>query len=401
MTERVFIVEALRTPIGKFGGALKDIDAIDLTSEIIKGLVERSSISPKDVDEVHLGCCINYAVKDGAASVIARQALIKAGLDVSTISSTIDKACCSSTEAIRTAVRTIRLGEADVVIAGGVETMSSTPHLNRRARWGARVGAIQLEDPIFPLGYKDFNPVAIDAGEVALEYEVSRDEQDQWAYRSQMRYQEAEKEGKFNGEIIPINITNSKGNIKVFDKDEFPKPHTTLEGLKKLKTVFGSPTVTAGNAPGLNDGAAGLLFMSEGKVKELNITPLAEVMAVECCADEPKNIATVPGYAIKKVLDREKITVDDLKLIEINEAFAAMPLVSSKILGDFQEEKIKEIRNKTNVNGGSIAMGHPVGASGARILITLLHELRRTGGGYGASAICGGLAQGDAILIKI
>ncbi len=401
MTEKVYIAGALRTPFGSFGGALKDIEVEELAATLIKGLVEHSKIRPDEVDAVHLGCCVMFECKDTGGPVIARQALLKAGLPAGVISSTLDKACCSATEAIRIAYNSIRLGEADIAIAGGVEVMSKIPHIARNLRWGKKLGHFQVEDPVFPVGYKDYNPVAVDAGEVAVEYGISREEQDIWAYTSQQRYQAAAREGKFKDEIMPIELRDKKQNVVVFDKDEFPRPETMLEGLTKLPTIYGSPTVTAGNAPGLNDGAAALLLVSERKLKELGLEPLAEVITIACVADSPQYIAKVPALAINKALQTAKLSIDDLKRIEINEAFAAVALVSSKILGDFMEEKVQTVREKLNVNGGAIALGHPVGASGARIVMTLMYELRRLGGGYGAAAICGGLAQGDAVLIRV
>ena len=401
MTEKVYILDAMRTPFGSFGGSLKDTEVDTLAGMLIKGIIERNNLQLDQIDEVHLGCCVMSECKDVTGSVIARQALLKAGLPVGVLSSTIDKACCSATEAIRRGYDTIRLREAEIVIAGGAEVMSRIPHIARNLRWGMKLANFVLEDPIFPLQYKDFNPLAVDAGEVGLEYGESREDLDVWAFTSQQRFQEAEKAGKFQEEIMPVESKDKKNNTFVFAKDEFPKANTTLEGLKKLLPIYGSPTVTAGNAPGLNDGAAALILISESKLRELGLHPLAEIVAIACMADKPKYIATVPGQAIIKGLKMLNLSVDDLKRIEINEAFAAVPLVSSKILGDFDEGKVKEIREKLNSNGGAIAIGHPVGASGARLVGTLAYELRRLGGGYGAAAICGGLAQGDAVIIKV
>lgn len=399
--EKVYIVEAVRTPYGKFGGTLKDIQPSDLASKVIKELVSRSGIPSETVDEVHLGCCIHCEEKD-PSPVIARQALIKAGLPVNTVSSTVDRACCSSTGAINIGMMSIQLRKADIVIAGGVEVMSRVPHMNRNIRWNnKKLSDFTLRDPLYNIGYKDYEAVAVDAGNVALEFGVSREDQDLWAYTTQQRYENARKQGKIKEEIMPIEIIDKKGNKTIFQEDECPRPQTTMEALAKLPIVYGSPTVTAGNAPGLNDGAAAVMLMSESKVKELNITPLAEIISIACTADKPNYIASVPATVINKVLKGQNLTIDNIKLIEINEAFAAMPLVSSKILGDFNEEKVQELRNKINVNGGAIACGHPTGSSGARIIMTLLYELRRIGGGYGVASICGGLAQGDAVLIKV
>ena len=401
MKEKVYIIEALRTPFGSFGGSLKDVDVETLAALVIREVVNRSKINPEDVDAVHLGCTNTAESKDVNAPVIARQALLKAGLPANVISSTIDRACCSGTEAIKRGCDMIRLGEANVVIAGGVETLSRTPHIVRNLRWGAKLSNFMLEDCLIATGYKDYNPVAVDAGEVAVEYGVGREEQDLWAYTSQQRYQEAKKEGKFEEEIMPVQITDKKKNRSIFDKDEFPKPNTTMEKLKELSTIYGSPTVTAGNAPGLNDGASALILVSETKVIELGLKPLAEIITTVSVADQPKNIAVAPALAINKALKNSDLSIDDMKCLEINEAFAAVPLVSSKILGAFDEQKVKKIRERLNVNGGAIAIGHPLGASGARLVMTLAYELRRLGGGYGVAAICGGLAQGDAIIIKV
>lgn len=401
MSERVYIIEALRTPFGNFGGSFKDLEVETLAALVIKELVNRSKIRPEEVDVVYLGNANSSENKDVMAAVIARQALLKAGLPASVISATVDRACCSGTDGIIRGCDKIRLGDAHVVIAGGAENMSRIPHVVRNLRWGAKLGNITMEDCIYRNGYKDYNPVAIDGGEVALEYGVSREEQDHWAYNSQMRYQAAEKEGKFKDEIMPVQVTDKKKNTIVVDKDEFPKPYTTLEKLKTLSTIYDSPTCTAGNSPGLNDGASAVILVSETKLKELGIKPLAEIINCVSAADMPRNIAVVPAIAINKALKNTGLSIDDLKRIEINEAFAAMPLVSSKILGDFDEEKTMQIRERTNVNGGAIAIGHPLGASGARLVMTLAYELRRLGGGYGVAAICGGLAQGDAIMIHV
>lgn len=400
MLEKVFIAGALRTPFGSFGGSLKDIEGITLCADLVKGIVERSNISPEKVDQLHLGCCIPFESRDSAGAIIARQVLLKAGLPAKVLSSTVDKACCSSSEAIKKAYHAISLQEADVIIAGGLEMMSRTPHVVRNVRWGKRIGDLKLEDPLYRMEYKDFNPVAVDAGEVALEYQVTREDQDLWALESQRRYQAALSEKKFINEIMPVMINNKRGSI-LFAQDEFPKPNTTLESLRNLPTVYGSPTITAGNAPGINDGAALVILVSERVVKELDISTMAEIVAVESVADEPRYIARTPAIAIKGALKKADLTLPQIKRIEINEAFAAMPLVSSKILGDNDSKTVAELRAKINVNGGAIAIGHPVGASGARILGTLIYELHRIGGGYGVSAICGGLAQGDAIIVKV
>ena len=400
MSERIFIVAAKRTAIGKLGGTLKDVNPVDLAADLFKGLLAETKIAPEAIDQVHLGCCTHCQANEGVAPVIARQALLKAGMPFTVLSSTVDRACTSATWAVKVGCDAIKLKEAGIVIAGGTEVMSRTPHLARGLRSGVRLGAITLEDPLYPLAYKDYEPIAKEVGDVAVKYGVTRAMQDGWAYRSQTRYQQAKLAGKWAEEIFPVEV-KSKRDKFLFAADEFPKADTTLEGLASLKTVFGSPTVTAGNAPGLNDGAAALILVSETKLKELGLKPLAEIIGFSFAGDEPKYMGRVPGFAIKALLANANLSVDDLVCMEINEAFAAVPLLSSIILAEQQEEKLDDIREKINVNGGSVAIGHPVGATGARIIVTLLHELRRRGGGYGAASLCGGLAQGDAVLIKV
>jgi acetyl-CoA C-acetyltransferase len=279
--------------------------------------------------------------------------------------------------------------------------MSNTPFVMHNVRWASGLQKPQVKDHLFPITYNGFNHLALDAGEVALEYGISREEQDQWAYQSQMRYQEAKAQGTFEDEILPIEVPQRKGESIVFDQDEFPKPHTTLEALSKLKTVYDSPTVTAGNAPGLDAGASAVLIMRRKKAEELKLRPLARIISIGSIALEARYLAAAPAPVIRKTLDKAHLTLEDMDRIEINEAFAAMPLVTTKILANGDMGKLKELREKTNVNGGAIAIGHPVGASGGRILTTLIYELRRIGGRYGVCAICGGLAQGDSAVIEI
>lgn len=401
LDEKVYLVEAVRTPFGKFLGSLKDIEVEDLAALPIKEVMRRGNIGPEDVDAVFLGHCNTSESKDIIAPVVARQALLKAGLPDHVVSATFDKACCSGMYAVKQGFDAIRLEEAQTVIAGGVQSMSRTPHIVRGLRTGAKLYHFKMEDCLFPPGYKDYNPVTMDIGEVSVEYEVSREEQDLWAVISQERYQKAFKEGKFNEEIMPVTVKDKKGNEFVLEHDEFPKPHTTIEKLRELPTVYGNPTVTAGNAPGLNDGAAALLLVNESTLNKMGVEPLAEVVTAVCVADKPRNLPVTPAKAIKKALDKANLTLDDIALIEINEAAAAVPLVSAKILGENDPAKVESIKERLNVNGGAIAIGHPLGASGARLVLTLAYELRRRGGGYGVASICGGLGQGDAVLIKV
>lgn len=400
----VVIVSAARTPFGSFNGSLKDFSAYELGAMVIEEVIKRAGIEKDRIDEVYMGCAIEGENEDFISPCVARQALLRAGLPPETISLTLDKACCSSIVSIQLAYKSIKMAPSLSVIAGGAECFSRVPfivgpHLRRGS--GKKLTNITIRDPLIRMGYKDFNPVAVDAGEVAIRHNITREDQDRWALLSQQRYQEAERLGKFRDEIMEVKIPDGNGNYTVIDKDEFPKPYTTLEKLSKLPTVYGSPTVTAGNAPGFNDGASAVLLMSEDKAKKLGLKPLAEIITIESVADKPGLITIVPATLIKKILTKMNMSLKEIDLIEINEAFAAMPTTCCKILAGGDPEKEEELRLKTNVNGGAVAIGHPLGASGARLVMTLMYELRRRGGGYGIASICGGLAQGEGVLIKV
>jgi len=398
----IVIVSGVRTPFGRFGGALKDIDCYDLSALIMKEVLARVNLSGDIVDEVFWGVGDTTCCKDPYTPVVARQALLKAGLPAETPSCSLDKACVSAMSAVNYGCRTIRAGEAEVILAGGVTSFSTVPFLLRGQRFqGRRLGHVVLEDPLMELGYKDYAPVARDAGEVALEHGIGREEQDAWAVRSHQRYGAAHAAGKFKDEIMAMQIPQPDGTVKILDIDEQYRPNTTLEQLARLKTIYGSPTCTAGNAPGLNDGAAALLVMTRRKAEELRLKPLATIIQMVSIATEPRLLAEAPARAIAKCLSRAHMSLDHVDLIEINEAFAAVTLVSIKMLAEGDETKYQLLQEKVNVNGGAIAIGHPNTASGARLLMTLAYELRRRGGGIGVAAICGGLAQGDAALIKV
>jgi acetyl-CoA C-acetyltransferase len=402
----VAIVSAVRTPFGRFDGVLKNILSFDLGIEVLREVVKRIELDPGEVDEVYYGTCIpaEYAI---FTNVPARQVTLGAGFPDDNISLTIDRACCSSMTAIRLGYQAIRAGNADTVIASGAENMGNVPLIApaEKARWGARLGHIPLEDVLFELGYgrRGFAPVATDSGEVAVEYEVSREEQDRWAVQSHQRWFKAFQAGKFRigEEIVPLEIPQRRGEPVLFDRDESPREDSSLERLSKLKTVYGSPTVTPGNAPGLNSGASAMVLMSRKKAEEKGLKILATIESTQPAAGEPRYMACVPAVAIEKMFEKTGDSIDDMDLIEINEAFAAVTLVSLKILARDDPEKWKELQEKTNVNGGAIAIGHPVGASGARITMTLMYELMRRGGGRGVAAICGGLSQGEALLLRV
>ncbi len=398
MRRKVVVTSACRTPFGSFGGSLKDTSIYDLSAVVMKALVERAGMNPSDIDEIFWGVGNTSEAEDVVTPVVPRQAQLKAGIPASVISQSIDRACCSSMAAIINAVRLIRSGEIDVAIAGGVESLSRTPFVLKNTRWGKKIGHINLEDPLFALGYKDFAPVAVDAGNVAIGVGITREAQDGYACESQRRYQDAFARGKFASQIVPIEV-GPKGKKTIMDRDEFPRVNTTPESLSKLPTIYGSQTVTAGNAPGLNDGAAGILLMSEEEAKKLNVNVLGTINDCVSIASEPHLITKVPAYAIKQLIKNNGLSTQDVSVLEINEAFAAVVLVSVRELAEGVAEKEKQLLQKTNVNGGAIAIGHPNAASGARIAMACLYELRERGGGVGVAAICGGLAQGDALLM--
>ena len=402
MTEKddVVIVSGIRTPFSRFGSVLRDMHSSELGAIAIKECLKRVGMKGDDIDELYYGMCIQ---SEAALlyNVIARQALLKAGLPDDLISLTIDRACCSSLVCVQLGYRSILADEAQTCMAVGAENMSNTPVVVNGHRWGSGLTPLTMVDHLNPIMYKGFNSMAKDAGEGALGYGIGREMLDMWAVASQQKYQAAEKAGKFEDELVPVEVPQRRGPPVIFSKDDFPKPDTTLEGLAKLKTIYESPSCTAGNSPGLDAGASALVIMKRSKAEEMGIKPLATILSVSSVAREPAKLSAVPGIAVQKALSKAKVSLDEVSVIEINEAFAAMPLVSTKVLADGNEAKWQELMGKTNPNGGAIAIGHPVGASGARILITMMYELRRRGGGIGACGICGGLAQGDAAVIRV
>lgn len=391
MTKSV-ILSAVRTPFGKFGGAFKTIPAVDLGAEVMKAAVEKSGVSKEDIDYVVMG----QVLQAGAGQIPSRQASIKAGLDWSICSETINKVCASSLRAVTLADQMVRSGDKDIVLAGGMESMSNAPFASKDMRWGNRMFNTQMIDLMVNDGLWDAyydQHMAVNGGYGADKFEISREAQDEWALRSQQLAAKAIESGVLEEEIVSIEVPQRRGDALVISKDEAPRPNTTIEDLQRLKGLFvEGNTVTAGNAPGTNDGASAVMVASEEKAKELGIKPLATILGHAECGVETRLIASAPGHAIEKILKENDLTVDDIDLFEINEAFAAVTLVTQKML-DIPSEKI-------NVNGGAIAFGHPIGATGGRIIATLVHEMRRRKAKYGIAAICSGAAQGDAILIR-
>ena len=399
----VVIVGAVRTPFGRYGGALRLVPSIDLGAAAIREVLRRTGLSGSQVDEIFYGTC--EPLETGLEiDVPARQASLKAGLPPENTSMTLDTACCSSLDAVLLGYRAIVSGYAQVVLAAGAENMGRQPYyLPPEYRFGEHRGDLRIIDGVFRGGrypVPGVNPVAVDAGKEALEYGVTREDQDRWALGSQQKYGAALAAGKFREEMMRLELPQEKGPPVTLDRDEQHRPDTTLEKLASLPAVMGSLTVTAGNAPGINAGASAIVLASRQRAGELGLTPLGTILSVCRIAQAPSRIASALAVAIRKALAEARLTLDQIDLMEINEAFAAMPLVSDKILAEGDEARWQSLLEKTNVNGGAVAIGHPVGASGARILMTLMYELRRRSGGLGLAAICGGLGQGSGAVVR-
>jgi acetyl-CoA C-acetyltransferase len=398
----IVIVSAVRTPFGRYCGALKEMDYFDLGALPMREVLSRVSLPGSVVDEVFWGVGDTSVCKDVYTPVAARQTLLKAGLPPQTPSVALDKACVSAMSAMHLGCRAIAAGEIKSALAGGATSFSQEPLIVRNLRWsGFRIGHVQMEDPLLALGYKDFNPVSVDSDNVAIEHGITRREQDEWALRSHQNYGDAWQAGKFKDEMMPLTLFKKPKESWVLEIDEQYRADASLERLAKLPGIYGCKGITAGNAPGLNDGATAILFMTREKARELGLTPLAEIVSMASIAIHPNRMPEGPAYASKKALDLAGITLDDVSFMEINEAFAAVPLVSTLMLGENDKVKTERIRAKTNVNGSAIAIGHPNTASGARLVMNLMYELRRRGGGYALASICGGLAQADACVIKV
>ena len=402
MYQDIVIVSAARTPFGRYGGSLREFDYFDLGAIPMREVLNRVNLEPSIVDEVFWGVGDTSPCKDVYTPVAARQTLLKAGLPAETPSIAIDKACVSAMSAVKLGCMAMKLGEIAVAIGGGATSFSQEPLIVRGIRFdGFRMGDVKMEDPLYALGYKDFNPVSVDTDDVAYELGIEREEQDEWALRSHQNYGAAWNAGKFKDEILPLEITLKKQEPFTLNIDEQYRPNSSIDSLKKLKPVYGTRAITAGNAPGLNDGATAILFMTRSKADEFSLEPLAEIVAMSSIAINPHRMPEGPAYAAIKALKLADMSIDDISVIEINEAFAAVPLVSTLLLTDKDKQKTKKLRKKTNINGSAIAIGHPNTSSGARLIMNLMYELRRRGGGYALGAICGGLAQADACIIKV
>jgi len=381
---RSVIVSALRTPFGRLGGGLKDYEATELGAHAIKAALERIGLEPGEIEYVIMG----QVLQGGAGQAPARQAAVGAGLPIEVPSDTINKVCASSIRAVEIADSMIRAGDVEVVVTGGMESMSNAPYALKKARFGYRLGDGTLIDLMTHDGLTssfDGRHMVEQASFVSRELGISREEQDEWALRSHRRAVQAQDEGFFQGEIVPV------GDL---DHDEGPRRDTSLEALAKLKPVFDSGgTTTAGNAPGVNDGASCVVVCSEEFAKRRGLEPLATILSQGYVADEFAYLARTPAKAGEQALAKAGKSIDDVERVEVNEAFSSVALNSVKLLGVDPEQ--------ANVNGGAVALGHPLGASGGRIVTTMINELSRNGGGLGLAAICSGGGQGDALLIEV
>ncbi|MCU0805241.1 MAG: acetyl-CoA C-acetyltransferase [Burkholderiales bacterium] len=388
----VVIVAAARTPVGSFNGSLAKISAADLGAHVIKGLLAKTGLKPEQISEVILG----QVLTAGMGQNTARQALIKAGLPDMVPAMTINKVCGSGLKATHLAAQAIKAGDAEIVIAGGQESMSMSPHVMLGSREGTRMGDAKLVDSMIVDGLWDvYNQyhMGVTAENVAKKFGVTREEQDAFAAASQQKAEAAQKAGKFKDEILPVLIPQRKGDPLVFDADEYPKHGTTAEKLAALKPAFDKAgTVTAGNASGINDGAAAVVMMSAKKAESLGLKPLARIAAYSSAGVDPKIMGMGPVPASKLVLSKAGWTKDSPDLMEINEAFAAQAIAVNKEMG-WDTAKI-------NVNGGAIAIGHPIGASGCRILVTLLHEMQRRNAKKGLASLCIGGGMGVALAVE-
>ena len=388
----VVIVSAVRTPIGSFGGSLKDVSAVKLGAVAAKEALVKANVKPEMVDEVIFG----NVLQAGIGQNLARQVSIAVGIPIEVPSMTINKVCGSGLKTVQLAAQAIMCGEADIVLAGGAENMSQAPYIIPKARWGLRMGDGAVIDTMVADGLTDiFNNyhMGITAENIAEQWNITRQEQDEFAVRSQNRAEAAIKSGRFKDEIVPVVIPQRKGDPIVVDTDEFPRFGATIESMAKLKPAFKKDgTVTAGSASGINDGAAAVIVMAKEKAEELGIEPLATIVSFASAGVDPAIMGYGPVPASKKALAKADMTVEDVDLAEANEAFASQSLAVVKDLGLDPE--------KTNVNGGAIALGHPIGCSGTRILVTLIHEMIKRDAHTGLATLCIGGGQGTTLIVK-
>ena len=388
----VVIVAACRTPIGTIGGQFKTLTSLDLSIPVMQNLVKRARISPEIIEDVIWGCNYQRTYKENN---LARVAAVKAGLPVTVPGITVHRNCTSSMSSVQMGYYQIKAGEADCIMAGGADSMSTAPHMVFNARYGKKYGHMELRDSMWDsLTNLGIGPaMGITAENVAERYNVTREDMDAYALRSQQRAVAAVDGGKFKDEIIPVTVHGRKEDV-IYDTDEYPRRDASLEKLSKLKATFKEGgTVTAGNASGMNDAASGVILMSEDKAKELGITPMAKVISVATTGVDPDVMGIGPISSSQKALAKAGLTVDDIDLFEINEAFASQCIACQRELG-IPDDKL-------NVNGGGISLGHPVGATGSRLIVTLMYELKKRGEKYGLATLCAGGGMGTAVVIEM
>lgn len=391
----VVIAGAVRTPFGRFGGTLREITLPALGAIAVRGALERAGVAPAEVDELAVG--VNFP---GADRSVARQIGLRAGIPEERSSFTIDRACCSSLSAVTLASRGLRLGDTEIAVAGGAENLSLVPYFIPAARFGQGIGDIVLKDVLVVSCPHTGAPRAVQASNEAARFGVSREEQDAWAYRSQMRWRDAQAAGRFVDELVPVDDAVEGARVAL-STDESPRPDTTLQRLAQLRPVNGSATVTAGNAPGLSTGASALVLMAATVAAASGTRPLAALVTTAMASGHPQGLGSMPAVAARLALTRAGLRLDDMTLIEINEAFAVVPLVSTLVLADGDRAGAERLRDRTNVNGGAIAVGHPTGATAGRLLMTAAYELRRRGGGHALVTICGGIGEAEAAIIRV
>ena len=389
----VVIVDAVRTPVGSFGGALASVPAVNLGTLVVKELIKRTGLDVNKIDELIFGCVL----QGGQGQNVARQVLINAGIPQEIPAMTINKVCASGLRSVSLAAQCIRADDANVVVAGGCENMSAAPYAVKTTRWGARMNDnvmvyLRIHDGLWEI-FNNYH-MGVTAENVASQYNLSRQEQDEFGLRSQMNAVAAIEQGRFKDEIVPVVIPQRKGDPKVFDTDEHPRASTTIEALTKLKPAFKKDgTVTAGNASGINDGAAAILVTSAEAAAAMKMKPMVRIVSYASAGVDPKVMGLGPIPATRKALEKAGMKIEDIDLVEANEAFAAQALACAKDL--------KLDMSKVNLNGGAIALGHPIGASGARILTTLLHEMkRRPEVKTGLATLCVGGGMGAAIIVE-
>lgn len=389
---RVVLAGAVRTSIGKFGGTLAGMPVVQLGKVVIAEALKRTGIPGEAVDEVIMGNVLQSGLGQGTA----RQAAVYAGIPHSVPAMTVNRICGSGLEAVNLAAAKILAGDGDIIVAGGMENMSAAPYVLDKVRWGQRMGNGELVDIMIKDALTDaFNHyhMGITAENIAEKFKIGREEQDEFAAHSQQKAEKALQDGRFTDEIVPVEVSISKKEKKIFDTDEYPRAGVTAEGLAFLKPAFKEDgTVTAGNASGINDGAAAVIVMEAERAKELGVQPMAEVVSYASAGVDPKIMGVGPVYSTRKALNKAGLNMEDMDLIEANEAFAVQSLAVGKLL-NWNAEKV-------NVNGGAIALGHPVGASGTRILVTLLHEMKKRNSEYALATLCVGGGMGVSTIVK-